>query len=92
MEGTKTLWREVFVFVAERYDEEVLEKIYINGDGADWIRAGAGMHAKARFVLERFHMHKYIISIFLYLLISLYEMSIIWLEYYYRNCFKEVQI
>ena len=61
-EGTKALWQEVFAFVAESYDEEVLEKIYINGDGADWIRTGAGMHAKARFVLDRFHMHKYIIS------------------------------
>ncbi len=39
-----------------------MEKIYINGDGADWIRTGAGMHTKARFVLDRFHMHKYIIS------------------------------
>ena len=61
-EGTKALWQEVFAFVAESYDEEVLEKIYIYGDGADWIRVGAGMHAKARFVLDRFHMHKYIIS------------------------------
>ncbi len=26
------------------------------------IRTGAGMHTKARFVLDRFHMHKYIIS------------------------------
>ena len=61
-EGTKELWQEVFDFITEGYDEEVLEKIYINGDGADWIRTGAGMHAKARFVLDRFHMHKYIIS------------------------------
>ncbi|MFR5619202.1 MAG: UPF0236 family transposase-like protein [Clostridium sp.] len=60
--GTKELWQEVFDFITESYDEEVLEKIYINGDGADWIRTGAGMHAKARFVLDRFHMHKYIIS------------------------------
>ena len=37
-EGTKELWQEVFDFITESYDEEVLEKIYINGDGADWIR------------------------------------------------------
>ena len=61
-EGTKALWQEVFDFITASYDEEVLEKIYINGDGADWIRTGAGVHAKARFVLDRFHMHKYIIS------------------------------
>lgn len=61
-EGTGQLWREVFDFIKDSYDEDTLEKIYINGDGADWIRAGAGMHAKAHFVLDRFHMHKYILS------------------------------
>lgn len=60
--GTRELWKEVFDFISESYDEETLEKVYINGDGADWIRTGAEMHAKARFVLDRFHMHKYIIS------------------------------
>lgn len=60
--GTKELWREVFEFITDSYDEDVLEKIYINGDGAEWIRTGADMHAKAHFVLDRFHMHKYIIS------------------------------
>lgn len=61
-EGTRELWQEVIDFITESYDEDVLEKIYINGDGADWIRTGAGMHAKAHFVLDRFHMHKYIIA------------------------------
>ncbi len=61
-EGTRKLWEEVFGFIKESYDEDSLEKIYINGDGADWIRTGAWMHAKARFVLDRFHMHKYIMA------------------------------
>lgn len=43
-EGMRELWQEVLEFIKESYDEEVLEKIYINGDGADWIRTGAGMH------------------------------------------------
>ena len=60
--GTKELWQEVFRFIENSYDEEALEKIYINGDGADWIRTGADMHAKAHFVLDRFHMHKYIVA------------------------------
>lgn len=61
-EGTKELWKEVSDFITASYDEEALEKIYINGDGADWIRSGVEIHAKARFVLDRFHMHKYIIA------------------------------
>ena len=59
---TKELWQEVFEFIESSYAEEVLERIYINGDGAEWIRTGARMHAKAHFVLDRFHMHKYILS------------------------------
>jgi hypothetical protein len=60
--GTKELWQEVFGFIESSYDEAVLERIYINGDGAEWIKSGAGMHAKAHFILDRFHMHKYIIA------------------------------
>ena len=61
-EGTKELWQEVFEFIESSYAEDVLERIYINGDGAEWIRSGAKMHTKARFVLDRFHMHKYILA------------------------------
>jgi hypothetical protein len=60
--GTKELWQEVFEFIESSYDEAVLEKIYINGDGAEWIKSGAKIHGKAHFILDRFHMHKYIIS------------------------------
>lgn len=59
-EGTGQLWREVFAYIKESYDEDALKKIYINGDGADWIRAGAGMHAKAHFVLDRFHIQHFV--------------------------------
>jgi len=60
--GTKELWGEVFDFIKASYDENVLERIYINGDRADWIRTGAVIHEKARFVLDCFHMYKYIIA------------------------------
>ena len=55
-------WDEIYEYISNHYDLSRVKKIYINGDGADWIRTGAGMHAKAHFVLDRFHMHKYIIS------------------------------
>lgn len=61
-EGTERLWKEVYDYISGSYDEEVLECIYVNGDGAEWIRTGAKVHAKAKFVLDRYHMHKYIIA------------------------------
>lgn len=61
-EGTQQLWKEVWDYIAGTYDEGVLERIYVNGDGAEWIKAGAKVHVKAKFVLDRYHMHKYIIA------------------------------
>lgn len=58
--GTERLWKEVYDYISGSYDEEVLERIYVNGDGAEWIKTGAKVHAKAKFVLDRYHMHKYI--------------------------------
>lgn len=34
----------------------------MNGDGAAWIKNGAKQVVKGKFVLDRFHMHKYILS------------------------------
>ena len=56
------MWNEIFDYIAAAYDEDVLKRIYINGDGAEWIKSGAKLHAKAKFVLDRFHMHKYILA------------------------------
>ena len=56
------LWREVSEYIEESYDTEELTKIYINGDGAAWIKSGQRILDKAKFVLDRFHMHKYIIG------------------------------
>ena len=54
------LWKEVSEYIEESYDTEKLEKIYINGDGAAWIKSGQRLMDKEKFVLDRFHMHKYI--------------------------------
>ena len=56
------LWKEVSEYIESSYDTEALKKIYINGDGAAWIKSGQRILDKAKFVLDRFHMHKYIIG------------------------------
>lgn len=60
--GVEQLWEEVWDYIEDSYDTEELVKIYINGDGAAWIKSGQKRIAKAKFVLDRFHMHKYIIG------------------------------
>lgn len=61
-EGVETLWRQVWDYIEGSYDTETLKKIYINGDGAGWIRTGRKYIAGSRFVLDKFHMSKYIIQ------------------------------
>lgn len=60
--GVEALWKEVYEYIAQAYDEDSLKRIYVNGDGAEWIQTGAKYHSKAKFVLDKFHMHKYIIG------------------------------
>jgi hypothetical protein len=42
------------------YDMEYLETVYISGDGATWIREGLNWISKSKFVLDQFHLNKYI--------------------------------
>lgn len=56
----EVLWEEVRDYIGATYDLEYLEKIYIAGDGASWIKAGCEVLEKAHFVLDKFHMEKYI--------------------------------
>jgi hypothetical protein len=61
-EGTAELWKEVYDYISQTYEEDAIERIYVNGDGAEWIKKGAKVHAKAKFVLDKYHMHKYILA------------------------------
>ncbi len=55
------LWTEVNEYIEACYDTEYLEKIYILGDGASWIKVGTRvLGSKCKFVLDGFHMNKYI--------------------------------
>ena len=60
--GPEELWREIGDYIRGNYDEDAIKRIYINGDGAGWIKAGEARLPKAKFVLDRYHMGKYIIA------------------------------
>lgn len=54
------LWGRVDDFINNAYDTDVLERVYIAGDGAAWIKTGVEVIEKSRFVLDKFHMVEYI--------------------------------
>lgn len=61
-EGITKLWTEVLDYLNEAYDMDSLERVYINGDGAAWIRSGEKIIPKSKFALDKYHMHKYILA------------------------------
>ena len=61
-EETGRLWTEVLEYLNEAYDMETVNRVYINGDGAAWIRTGEKIIPKSKFALDKYHMHKYIIA------------------------------
>lgn len=56
------LWNEVLDYLNDAYDMDAVDRVYINGDEATWIRRGEKIIPKARFSLDKYHMHKYIIA------------------------------
>lgn len=55
---TEDLWNEVADYIYRVYDYEKIEKVYLSGDGAGWIKTGVGIISKSIFVLDRYHLNK----------------------------------
>lgn len=52
------LWEEVMTYIENNYDTEYLKKVYISGDGANWIKTGLEWIIKSEYVMDEFHMKK----------------------------------
>ncbi|SHK10760.1 Uncharacterised protein family (UPF0236) [Anaerobranca californiensis DSM 14826] len=51
-----------YEYIAKRYDIEKIKRIYISGDGASWIKSGLEYIEKSVFVLDRYHINKYVLK------------------------------
>ena len=54
------LWDKVYNYIAEAYEIDKIKMIYINGDGARWIKNGVYHFKRAKFVMDKFHITEYI--------------------------------
>lgn len=53
------LWLQVAQWIYDAYDVEgSLERIYIHGDGASWIKKGLEILPRAKPVLDKYHLNK----------------------------------
>ena len=57
-EGTGELWKSVDGYLMTACEESAERPIYIYGDGAGWIRAGAEALPNAFYVMDKFHFRK----------------------------------
>lgn len=59
-QDSQRLWEEVYSYLDDSYNLKSVEKIYFSGDGAKWIKEGMRYLPKTIFVLDRFHVVKYV--------------------------------
>jgi hypothetical protein len=58
--NTEDLWLKVSEYIDKHYEVDNLETIYLSGDGASWIRQGLNWLPKSKFVLDNYHLQKYV--------------------------------
>ncbi|WP_102398661.1 ISLre2 family transposase [Haloimpatiens massiliensis] len=57
---SEDLWLEVANYIYDQYNTDFIETIYLSGDGASWIREGVNWIPKSKFVLDSYHLSKYL--------------------------------
>ena len=56
----KILWDEVYEYIENTYDLSKVKKIYLSADGGGWILSGKRQIAGMTYVLDEFHLKKYL--------------------------------
>jgi hypothetical protein len=54
--GNEKLWMEVAEYIEKTYDTDYLERIYVVGDGASWIKKGCEYLENSKYVLDKYHI------------------------------------
>ena len=59
-EENKKLWDEVYEYIENTYELSKVKKIYLSADGGSWIQSGKNQIARITYVLDEFHIKKYL--------------------------------
>lgn len=54
------LWTEVATYLDQAYDLDKAKNIYIAGDGASWIKGGTEIIKDSKYILDHYHLSKYV--------------------------------
>ena len=58
--ANKELWDEVYEYIENTYELSRIKKIYLSADGGSWIMSGKRQIAGITYVLDEFHLKKYL--------------------------------
>jgi len=61
-EDNKALWDEVYEYIDTHYDLSKVKKVYLNADGGPWIKSGINRLHGVEYVLDEFHLSKYLLK------------------------------
>ena len=56
------LWDEVYTYIDNNYDISSIKRIYLGADGGAWIKAGGKRISGITYVMDEFHLKKYLIK------------------------------
>lgn len=56
-------WDEVYEYINNHYDLDKVKKVYLSSDGGNWIKSGMKRIAGITYVLDEFHLEKYLIKL-----------------------------
>ena len=60
LEENTEFWDEVYEYISSHYELDKVKKIYLNADGGTWIKSGMKRIAGITYVLDEFHLEKYL--------------------------------
>ena len=53
-------WDEIYEYINNHYEVDKIKKIYLNADGGGWIKSGMKRISGITYVLDEFHIGKYL--------------------------------
>lgn len=60
---TDDMWETVATYIEEQYDTDKLQRIWLSGDGAEWIKTGSEWLPKCTLLLDKYHQNKRFMSL-----------------------------
>lgn len=87
-ETNREFWARVRRYITSVYEVDDIKKIYLNSDGGSWIKEGMNQLGNIEFVLDEFHLSKYISKMTDHMLDSRYDAKVEVCKSI-RNCSKK---